>query len=55
MTTRISTQPLKLLPSVRRWLAAAFARMAEYIDSRPMPSQHRMGSWEASIRGKPRE
>ena len=55
MNTRISPQPVSLLPSVRRWFAMAFARWTERIDSTAMPTHHRMGSWEASTRGKRRE
>ena len=55
MNTKVSTQPSGLLASLRHWFATAVARWYERIDSTPMPTHRRMGSWEASVRGKRRE
>ena len=55
MNTRISTQPANPLIFVRRWFAATLARWNERIDNAPMPSHHRMGSWEHITRKAPSE
>ncbi|HEX7646009.1 MAG TPA: hypothetical protein VF450_01215 [Noviherbaspirillum sp.] len=55
MNTKVSTQPSSLLPFLHRWFAAVVARWNERIDRTPMPTHRRMGSWEASVRGKRRE
>jgi hypothetical protein len=55
MITKVSTQPAGMLFIMRRWLDNALARWTERVDSTPMPTQHRMGSWERSLRDTPRE